>query len=437
MATDIVGGLFGVSPEMYQRQMNRQVMQDAIAMQRLDPLQRAGAMTQAGAYQLGQGLGGAFGVEDPMLKVISARQQIGRSIDFTDPESIAKGVRQLADIGDTQGAGMLAQEGRKALESSALVAQRTAEKQTPEQRNALAIVLSKGLDPRTPEGRKAYETELTRLTSKQTNIADPIQVANEIENISTKLQSLDKESPEYKPLEEKLKFLTKQKDKLSAFGQTLVDAGLQPGTPDFERRMIEYAGAKIEGVKKGQGLSIGGISIDSGKGSEAAAKTLAEQLVNIQGQYNLLESLRDAKDLVNQGVYGGAYGPELKNLAKFGGVGSREKLIRTETLMSTIGETVLPRLKEFGGNDSNEELRYLTRITGGDERIEPETLKRILTSAEAKIRRGIKRMEQQQKSAVTGTPLSTAPLPQEPVTQPQESPTQRRVIQFNELKSGF
>lgn len=126
MATDIVGGLFGVSPEMYQRQMNRQAMQDAIAMQQLDPLQRAGAMTQAGAYQLGQGLGGAFGIEDPMLKVISARQQIGRSIDFTDPESIAEGVRQLADIGDTQGAGMLAQEGRKALESSALVAQRQA-----------------------------------------------------------------------------------------------------------------------------------------------------------------------------------------------------------------------------------------------------------------------------------------------------------------------
>lgn len=437
MATDIVGGLFGMSPEMYQQQMNRQALKDAIELQKLPALARASALTQAGAYQLGQGIGGAFGIEDPMLKVISARQQIGRSIDFTDPESIAEGVRQLADIGDTQGAGMLAQEGRKALESSALVAQRTAEKQTPEQRNALAIVLSKGLDPRTPEGRKAYETELTRLTSKQTNIADPIQVANEIENISTKLQSLDKDSPEYKPLEEKLKFLTKQKDKLSAFGQTLVDAGLQPGTPDFERRMIEYAGAKIEGAKKGQGLSIGGISIDSGKGSEAAAKILGEQLVGIQGQYNLLDSIQSAKLLVEQGVYGGAYGPEQKFVAKFGGVGSREKLIRTETLMSTIGETVLPRLKEFGGNDSNEELRYLTRITGGDERVEPETLKRILTSAEAKIRRGIKRMEQQQKSAVTGTPLSTAPLPQEPVTQPQESPTQRRVIQFNELKSGF
>ena len=49
MATDIVGGLFGVSPEMYQQQMNRQALQDAVAMQRLSPLERAGALTQAAA----------------------------------------------------------------------------------------------------------------------------------------------------------------------------------------------------------------------------------------------------------------------------------------------------------------------------------------------------------------------------------------------------
>ena len=66
MATDIVGSLFGVSPEMYQQQMNRQALQDAIAMQRLSPLERAGAMTQAGAYMAGQGIGGAFGIGEFM-----------------------------------------------------------------------------------------------------------------------------------------------------------------------------------------------------------------------------------------------------------------------------------------------------------------------------------------------------------------------------------
>lgn len=104
MATDIVGGLFGVSPEMYQRQMNRQVMQDAIAMQRLDPLQRAGAMTQAGAYQLGQGLGGAFGIEDPMLKTISTRNALARQFDVNTPEGLTQFAQALQSAGDTQGA---------------------------------------------------------------------------------------------------------------------------------------------------------------------------------------------------------------------------------------------------------------------------------------------------------------------------------------------
>jgi len=34
MATDIVGSLFGVSPEMYQEDRNRQGMRDAIAIVR-------------------------------------------------------------------------------------------------------------------------------------------------------------------------------------------------------------------------------------------------------------------------------------------------------------------------------------------------------------------------------------------------------------------
>ncbi len=41
MATDIVGSLFGVSPEMYQEDRNRQGMRDAIAMAQLDPMQYA------------------------------------------------------------------------------------------------------------------------------------------------------------------------------------------------------------------------------------------------------------------------------------------------------------------------------------------------------------------------------------------------------------
>ena len=62
MATDIVGSLFGVSPEMYQEERNRQGMSDAIAMARLDPMQYANAAIQAGAGRAAGGFAGLCGL---------------------------------------------------------------------------------------------------------------------------------------------------------------------------------------------------------------------------------------------------------------------------------------------------------------------------------------------------------------------------------------
>lgn len=93
-----------MSPEMYQQQMNRQVLQDAIKLQELPALARASALTQAGAYQLGQGIGGAFGIEDPMLKTISNRNALARQFDVNTPEGLTQFAQALQQSGDTQGA---------------------------------------------------------------------------------------------------------------------------------------------------------------------------------------------------------------------------------------------------------------------------------------------------------------------------------------------
>ncbi len=205
MATDIVGGLFGISPEMYQQQMNRQAMQDAIAIQKLSPLERAGAMTQAGAYMAGQGVGGAFGIEDPMLKVISARQQVGKTIDFTDPDSIAAGVRQLADIGDTQGAGLLAQEGRKALESSALVAQRQASAGRERQQAIPAAI------------QIANELSNLDLAASQVNaMPDSPEKTEALRRIRVRTDALQKQGKEFSPTE--IQKLQEYKDSLVSQG---------------------------------------------------------------------------------------------------------------------------------------------------------------------------------------------------------------------------
>ena len=166
MATDIVQSLFGVTPDMYQRQQDTLLDARALKFAELDPMAQATYGIYRGAGQLGGALGRALGGEDPELARISARQTLAKQIDFNDPESIQAGVRSLAQAGDTMGAMMLADTARKAQESGALVRQRSAERMTPEQRNAMAYAASLGLEPNSKEFRDAYLAKFEELTSR-------------------------------------------------------------------------------------------------------------------------------------------------------------------------------------------------------------------------------------------------------------------------------
>jgi len=114
MAENIVAGLFGLTPEMYGEQQRTSALAEGIRLAQLDPAARGAAMTYAGARGLGNAIGGAFGIEDPQLKMISARNTIAQQIDQGDPESILKGAQMLAQAGDNQGAMALAQYARQA-----------------------------------------------------------------------------------------------------------------------------------------------------------------------------------------------------------------------------------------------------------------------------------------------------------------------------------
>ena len=126
MADNIVAGLFGLSPEMYGEQQRRSALQEGITLAQLDPAARGAAMTYAGARGLGNAIGGAFGIEDPQLKLISARNTIAQQIDQSNPESILQGAQMLAQMGDQQGAMALAQYARQAQGDVAQTKQRLA-----------------------------------------------------------------------------------------------------------------------------------------------------------------------------------------------------------------------------------------------------------------------------------------------------------------------
>jgi SOS response regulatory protein OraA/RecX len=151
------------------------------------------------------------------------------------------------------------------------------------------------------------------------------------------------------------------------------------------------------------------------KAAEAGGTDVGKKIAEIQGKQTALEAVRGAQDIFNKGIYAGKYGPTMEALAGYteGKVGSKERLANTETFRSYLGDVVIPGLKDFGGSDTVEELKYLQAVYAGDTTAQPKALKNMLTKAEDKISKNIKAIQEQQKAIQQGNPLPT-----EAVTQP-------------------
>jgi hypothetical protein len=405
MAENIVAGLFGLTPEMYGEQQRRSALREGIDLAKLTPGEAGAAMTYAGAKGLTGAIAGALGVQDPALMRMTQRNQLLQEIDISNPESMIEVAKKATSIGDNEFAMALVDKARKTQSEIALAQQRLA----------------------------AGQASLASASRERQQGVNPnIQIANEIGTLETSL--LDIENAPDSPDRTRAKNLLNsrltalrnltakpEKEKISAFGQELVDAGLTPGTEPYIKRMNEYLNSKIEGTKKGTGnVSLGGITVDTGVASKEASKIIGQNVANIETQFSLKTAFDDAIKLVNQGIYGGAYGPEKQFLAKFTGIGSPQKVENTEVFMANIGEIVIPRLQQFGGNDSNEELKYLQRVVAGELRMEPKAMLRVLESAERKTRNNIERL-QKQTSGKPGEALPTTPMnaplgsPQNPI----------------------
>ena len=426
MASEILG-LF-TSPEQYQRQQDLMMQRQAAELAQLDPYQsiRFGAI-RAG-QQFGRGLAGILGAEDPQLRMISTRQSALRGINLNDPESIFTAARQLADAGDQQGALMLADYGRKAQADAALVTQRERERKSPALQAADRVRelttnkqnrLSAGAKPDSDE-IKIIDAEIASLSrgGGTGQVPDTIEIAN----ARADAKGLAPGSAERnKFLDEEIGRLSNAgtQQKLSEFERILDKR--YPDTPENAKvratLLDQYLKSEIEGKASGKGtkVDLGGIRIDTGEAGKKAGGRIGEELVDVKGKESALDSIADAKNMLKAGIYAGAYGPQRQFVAKYTGIGSADKVANTETFLAYIGETVVPRLKEFGGNDSEQELAYLNRIMGGDITVEPKALERILNQAETKIRRGIERLRRQAESGEKKQPLtSTLPPPEAP-----------------------
>jgi hypothetical protein len=154
------------------------------------------------------------------------------------------------------------------------------------------------------------------------------------------------------------------------------------------------------------------VSGQAKKAGETGGDVVGTGVANIEGKYTAKYALDDALNVLNKGIYAGGYGPMQEAVAKYtkGVIGSPDRLANTEEFRSYIGNVVIPRLQEFGGNDSVEELKYLRSVMAGETTLEPRAIKNILGRASKNIERGIQRLERQSKEVQQGRPLSTGPV---------------------------
>lgn len=102
MADNIVAGLFGLNPQMYGEQQRVGSLQEGITLAQLDPAARGAALTYAGAKGFGTAIGGAMGIEDPQLKMISQTNQLMQGLNLRDPQSLEQAAVQANQMGNTQ-----------------------------------------------------------------------------------------------------------------------------------------------------------------------------------------------------------------------------------------------------------------------------------------------------------------------------------------------
>lgn len=130
----VVSGLF--SPELsnlqaslYQQNQNQAMRDRFTQFAQLTPLQQASVGFQQAGYQLGQGVGGALGGQDPQLQMISQRNALMSQLDQSNPDTFFKAARVAYQLGDTEFATKIADAGQKLQISTANVRKTTAEAQ--------------------------------------------------------------------------------------------------------------------------------------------------------------------------------------------------------------------------------------------------------------------------------------------------------------------
>jgi hypothetical protein len=404
MATDIVGSLFGVTPELYQQQRDLAEQKQAMAFAQQDPQ----TQINYGAYRTGQQLGGAFaglmGVEDPQMRLYSIRNALAKQNDISTPEGLVQYGQALQQAGDTQGALEAANLARKASSEVALAQQRAAERMTPEQRNARAeSELTDRLDqlmkfepsPDRDRAINVVKNQLTALTrGKPEKVSDAIQVSRELGVLTEALAKYQEGTPEYTNIKAQINRLEKSEkvQATSLLGKLIQErAALDPVKDkelyDIYTKKINDPDSLTQAIASGFGLlgqalgpALKKEGEKTGEFSAANFNTLGSAVAAGTSSLRNLATLETALQNAFTGKFAEGKEGVVTSLSALGipiGSDLKEAASNTQLIQAMGVRYVFPLVKNFPGSLAAKELDRLEK-TAPNAIQQPETIQRLV-----------------------------------------------------------
>lgn len=240
MATDIVQGLFGMTPEAYQMQQQAAARQQAAQFAQMDPFQQANYGLYLGANQLGGGIGGMLGAQDPMLQRATALRSLAQGVDISSTKGLEEYANRLQQNGLTAEAAQLGQTiaARRQQEAqAALTTMKTSrELQAYSREDKLQSELAA-----LPEG--ATEDDILKVLRMY---GDPKAVVSGLERSSIKKAEIEAKAQLER---EKAQQRADEKERDRAFKEEMIrlQASLRQSNTDLQRTLIQQ---KIDDLKE-------------------------------------------------------------------------------------------------------------------------------------------------------------------------------------------
>lgn len=325
-----LAGMGYTTEQMRQMLMEKRAKEQAA----MSPEQQQRFLVAKGVGQLGRGVAGLFGAqlpEDPALQGATAIRNLSQQFDLTTSSGLREAARSIAQAQPDTAMKLMQQ----ALELEGKEAKVQSERALTEQRL------------RERKASSIEEKAFLELAKKATPAS--VKKAQEAGNDISLL-----EIPE--------------KEKLSTYGQVLVDAGFTPGSPEFQKRMQEFAAAELKGTStRGQTTVQVGLNMEKPADVSAFRGKLLDTIKEPKKAYDAAVTAETAADNALKTKNFASANLLASSLAKAAGdtqISNKdvEKYRVDPSLIGSVADTVTRLARGTPTEDTLKKLRQLARL---------------------------------------------------------------------------